>query len=153
MSLDLSAGPQALALDRGKSMSPTWVISITTAAGCLTRSRHRVACSIRRPWSECTRFHHMWRGPIASPPAIAGSVEAMVDEVKGYVPGYRLEQDVQFERLPQGLKTTLFLEVQEPVARSARCSSPAHDRELTPLRLPRRPGRGAPRQPVLQPHR
>jgi acetaldehyde dehydrogenase len=44
--------------------------------------------------------------------AIAASVEAMVDEVKGYVPGYRLKQDVQFERLPQGLKTTLFLEVE-----------------------------------------
>ncbi len=58
--------------------------------------------------------------------AIAASVEAMVEEVRGYVPGYRLKQAVQFERIghnaplriPEmddafsGLKVTVFLEVE-----------------------------------------
>ena len=58
--------------------------------------------------------------------AIAASVEAMVAEVQGYVPGYRLKQAVQFERIgdnqplhiPEmdaeftGLKVTVFLEVE-----------------------------------------
>lgn len=56
--------------------------------------------------------------------AIAASVEAMVARVQDYVPGYRLKQAVQFEpvteplRVPgvgvvtQGLKTTVFLEVE-----------------------------------------
>jgi acetaldehyde dehydrogenase len=57
---------------------------------------------------------------------IAASVEAMVREVQGYVPGYRLKQKVQFEhigsnrplRIPEmngeftGLKVTVFLEVE-----------------------------------------
>ena len=56
---------------------------------------------------------------------IAGSIAEMVKEVQGYVPGYRLKQDVQFERfgsnnplhIPgrgdfQGLKSSIFLEVE-----------------------------------------
>ena len=57
--------------------------------------------------------------------AIAGAIEAMVARVNGYVPGYRLKQEVQFERfganrpvrIPglgtfEGLKTSVFLEVE-----------------------------------------
>jgi acetaldehyde dehydrogenase len=58
--------------------------------------------------------------------AIEASVLAMAEEVKTYVPGYRLKQKVQFERvghndrlyIPEmgeafaGLKTTIFLEVE-----------------------------------------
>ena len=62
--------------------------------------------------------------------AIAASVEAMAEEVRTYVPGYRLKQAVQFEhigsnrplRIPEmadtgqteftGLKVTIFLEVE-----------------------------------------
>jgi acetaldehyde dehydrogenase len=57
--------------------------------------------------------------------AIKAAVEAMVDKVKAYVPGYRLKQDVQFERfgsnnpvkIPglgsfEGVKTSVFLEVE-----------------------------------------
>lgn len=58
--------------------------------------------------------------------AIEASVEAMVEEVRKYVPGYRLKQKVQFEhigsnrplRIPEmngeftGLKVTVFLEVE-----------------------------------------
>jgi acetaldehyde dehydrogenase len=56
---------------------------------------------------------------------IARSVERMVAEVAAYVPGYRLKQAVQFERIDgsrrvnipglgpaQGLKVTVFLEVE-----------------------------------------
>ena len=57
--------------------------------------------------------------------AIAAAVEAMVERVQAYVPGYRLKQDVQFERfgsnnpvrIPglgsfEGIKTTVLLEVE-----------------------------------------
>jgi acetaldehyde dehydrogenase len=58
--------------------------------------------------------------------AVEASVEAMVREVQSYVPGYRLKQKVQFERvghnsrlyIPEmgeafaGLKVTVFLEVE-----------------------------------------
>jgi acetaldehyde dehydrogenase len=58
--------------------------------------------------------------------AITASVEAMVEEVRKYVPGYRLKQAVQFERIgnnaplrvPEmdesftGLKVSVFLEVE-----------------------------------------
>ena len=59
------------------------------------------------------------------PGRIADSIVEMVKEVQGYVPGYRLKQDVQFERfgsnnplhIPgrgdfQGLKSSIFLEVE-----------------------------------------
>ncbi len=61
----------------------------------------------------------------AEPDAIAASVEEMVDAVQQYVPGYRLKQEVQFERfgsnnkvrIPgmgeyEGIKSTIFLEVE-----------------------------------------
>jgi len=61
----------------------------------------------------------------AEPDAIAASVEEMVEAVQQYVPGYRLKQDVQFERfgsndkirIPgmgeyEGIKSTIFLEVE-----------------------------------------
>jgi len=58
--------------------------------------------------------------------AIAASVERMVEEVQSYVPGYRLKQAVQFERISDnerllipemdeafaGLKVSVFLEVE-----------------------------------------
>ena len=57
--------------------------------------------------------------------AIAKSVKDMVEEVQGYVPGYRLKQEVQFERfgsnnplhIPgrgdfEGIKSSIFLEVE-----------------------------------------
>jgi acetaldehyde dehydrogenase len=58
--------------------------------------------------------------------AIAASVEAMVAQVQTYVPGYRLKQEVQFERIGDnqplriaemdqaftGLKVSVFLEVE-----------------------------------------
>jgi acetaldehyde dehydrogenase len=60
-----------------------------------------------------------------SPEAIEKSVLEMVEEVRKYVPGYRLKQKVQFERiggndpvripgigLSSGLKTTIMLEVE-----------------------------------------
>ncbi|GAA2340682.1 acetaldehyde dehydrogenase (acetylating) [Dactylosporangium salmoneum] len=43
--------------------------------------------------------------------AIAASVEAMVKAVGGYVPGYRLKQEVQFSTDPEGLLVSVFLEV------------------------------------------
>ncbi len=62
----------------------------------------------------------------ADPKEITASVEAMVAEVQRYVPGYRMKQAVQFERIgdnhrlriPEmngeftGLKVTVFLEVE-----------------------------------------
>ena len=57
--------------------------------------------------------------------AIAASIEEMVAVVQGYVPGYRLKQEVQFERIGAnkplvvpglgaftGIKTSVFLEVE-----------------------------------------
>lgn len=44
--------------------------------------------------------------------AITASVQAMVAEVQSYVPGYRLKQAVQFEDVPDGLKVTVFIEVE-----------------------------------------
>ena len=61
----------------------------------------------------------------ASEDQIRASILVMVEKVKAYVPGYRLKQEVQFERfgannpvkIPgfgefEGLKTTVFLEVE-----------------------------------------
>ena len=62
---------------------------------------------------------------MADPETVRASVEAMVKNVQSYVPGYRLKQQVQFERfggnnplkIPgygelEGLKTSIFLEVE-----------------------------------------
>lgn len=43
--------------------------------------------------------------------AIAKSVRDMVSGVREYVPGYRLKQDVQFDRVEAGLQVSVFLEV------------------------------------------
>jgi acetaldehyde dehydrogenase len=61
----------------------------------------------------------------ASEDEIRASVTGMVEKVRAYVPGYRLKQEVQFERfgsnnkvaIPglgefEGLKTTVFIEVE-----------------------------------------
>ena len=61
----------------------------------------------------------------ADEPAIRASIEAMVEAVQAYVPGYRLKQEVQFERFGDnnrlhipgrgdfvGVKTSVFLEVE-----------------------------------------
>jgi acetaldehyde dehydrogenase len=42
--------------------------------------------------------------PLADESAIEASVQAMVSEVQSYVPGYRLKQCVQFERVGPGIK-------------------------------------------------
>src|SRR5216684_3797065 len=44
--------------------------------------------------------------------AIGASIKRMVEDVQGYVPGYRLKQEVQFERFRDGLKTSIFLEIE-----------------------------------------
>jgi acetaldehyde dehydrogenase len=43
---------------------------------------------------------------------IAASVARMVADVQAYVPGYRLKQPVQFDTLDDGLRSTIFLEVE-----------------------------------------
>ena len=61
----------------------------------------------------------------AEPEAIQASIHAMVERVQAYVPGYRLKQEIQFERfgsndrvrIPgygdfEGIKTTTMLEVE-----------------------------------------
>lgn len=62
----------------------------------------------------------------ADPELIRASVRAMVEEVRAYVPGYRLKHDVQIEKIPgnaplylaehdlrfTGLKVSVFLEVE-----------------------------------------
>ena len=63
---------------------------------------------------------------LADEAAIAASVERMAADVQAYVPGYRLKQKVQFDRITadrpiripgvgerlHGLKTSIFLEVE-----------------------------------------
>jgi acetaldehyde dehydrogenase len=62
---------------------------------------------------------------MADPESVRASVQEMVQSVQSYVPGYRLKQEVQFERfgdnnplkIPgygefEGLKTSIFLEVE-----------------------------------------
>ncbi|MBK5294736.1 MAG: acetaldehyde dehydrogenase (acetylating) [Acidobacteriia bacterium] len=50
------------------------------------------------------------------PSAINDSIRGMIDEVRTYVPGYRLKQEVQFEPFSspkaRGLKTSIYLEVE-----------------------------------------
>jgi acetaldehyde dehydrogenase len=50
------------------------------------------------------------------PGAINASIQRMIDEVRTYVPGYRLKQEVQFDTFTSpkmsGLKTSIFLEVE-----------------------------------------
>lgn len=52
----------------------------------------------------------------ADPGAINDSILRMIEEVRTYVPGYRLKQDVQFDEFrsakASGLKTSIFLEVE-----------------------------------------
>ncbi len=52
----------------------------------------------------------------ADPAAVNASILRMIEEVRTYVPGYRLKQEVQFDefRSPKanGLKTSIFLEVE-----------------------------------------
>jgi acetaldehyde dehydrogenase len=50
--------------------------------------------------------------PDADTNAIGASVGRMVDEVRGYVPGYHLKQEVQFEPFEKGLKVSVFLEIE-----------------------------------------
>ncbi len=61
------------------------------------------------------------RRPGSGTAAIEASVQAMVEELQAYVPGYRLKQAVQFEpvtaKLPgygefEGTKTSIFIEVE-----------------------------------------
>jgi len=60
---------------------------------------------------------------LADEDAVAASVERMAADVQAYVPGYRLKQRVQFDRIEQpllipgvgrfaGLKTSIFIEVE-----------------------------------------
>lgn len=62
---------------------------------------------------------------MAEPELVRASIEAMVRKVQAYVPGYRLKQEVQFERFGDnnklripgygefvGLKTSIYLEVE-----------------------------------------
>ena len=50
--------------------------------------------------------------------AISASVKRMVEDVQGYVPGYRLKQEVQFENFTmgrsgaKGMKTSVYLEIE-----------------------------------------
>jgi acetaldehyde dehydrogenase len=52
----------------------------------------------------------------ASYEAVNASIQRMIEEVRTYVPGYRLKQEVQFEEFRSaagnGLKTSIFLEVE-----------------------------------------
>jgi acetaldehyde dehydrogenase len=50
--------------------------------------------------------------PDADTNAIGASIGRMVDEVRGYVPGYHLKQEVQFEPFEKGLKVSVFLEIE-----------------------------------------
>lgn len=44
-------------------------------------------------------------------PAVEAAVQAMAEQVRTYVPGYRLKQDVQFDDTTTGTKVTVMLEV------------------------------------------
>src|SRR5207248_945013 len=43
---------------------------------------------------------------------VDASIERMVEEVRSYVPGYRLKQAVQFEKVARGMKTSIYLEIE-----------------------------------------
>ena len=82
--------------------------------------------------AQCDAFHHYPRAlcPFClsddvDPNLIARSIDTMVDEVRTYVPGYRLKQPVQFERVGavtplkipglgsfRGLRSSIFLEIE-----------------------------------------
>jgi acetaldehyde dehydrogenase len=52
--------------------------------------------------------------PKADTAAISASIQRMVESVRAYVPGYRLKQEVQFDRIgpDNGVKTSVFLEIE-----------------------------------------
>jgi acetaldehyde dehydrogenase len=69
---------------------------------------------------------------------IRASVEEMAAKVSAYVPGYRLKQQVQFERIPadrpinipvwvvHGLKVSIFIEVEGAAHYLPLCGQPGH---------------------------
>jgi len=44
--------------------------------------------------------------------ALVASIERMVADVRTYVPGYRLKQEIQFDSVARGLKTSIYLEIE-----------------------------------------
>jgi len=44
--------------------------------------------------------------------AVVTSVERMVAAVRTYVPGYRLKQEIQFDNVARGMKTSIYLEIE-----------------------------------------
>ena len=75
---------------------------------------------------DAVQTDRTWLSDFADEDAIAASVERMAADVQAYVPGYRLKQKVQFDRIEadrpiripgvgarmHGLKTSIFIEVE-----------------------------------------